>query len=409
MRALLARAGNPEQGLRVVHVAGTKGKGSTAAMVARILRAAGLRVGLYTSPHLVTFRERIQLDGALISEEEVAALVAACRPLIEAMRGSAAGAPTFFEVYTLLALRWFAQRQVDFAVLETGMGGRLDATNVVRPLACAITTLALDHQTELGDTLTAIAGEKAGIIKQGAPVVSAPQTPDAAAVIACAAATQHCPLYRVGQEIRLQPGPCTADNRRFTISGRHGVYADLTCALLGDHQLLNAAVAVGVIECLQDAGTDITETAIRAGLEQVVWPGRLQTLQERPLILLDGAHDPASITVLLAALERHFPARRRHFIVGFAREKDWPQMLRQLAPSAATLTLTAAATPRAVPPATLSDAAQTLGVPIISAAPDAATALRLARASAAPDDLLCVTGSLYLVGDVLKCWGTEEG
>lgn len=404
MREALARAGDPHLRLRCVHIAGTKGKGSTAAMTAAILRAAGLRVGLYTSPHLVTFRERIRINDALIGEDELAALVEDVRPIIASMQDSPGGAPTFFETYTLLAFLWFARQQVDVAVLETGMGGRLDATNVVEPLVTAITTIALDHTVELGDTPAAIAGEKAGIIKPGVPVVSAPQTPEAAEVIARVAAERGSALVRVGEEITIVPSTFYSPiGQRFTIISSAGIYADLTCPLLGDHQQLNAAVAVGIVECLRAQDVPVTAEAVRAGIASVVWPGRMQVLQERPLVLLDGAHDPASIGALLQALDRHFPGRPRHFILGFVREKDWPQMLRQLAPTADSFMLTAASTPRAVPPEVLAVVAEELDVPC-AIMPDAATALPYALAQAAPHDLLCVTGSLYVVGDALKWW-----
>ena len=405
MREALARVGSPQMAFRCLHIAGTKGKGSTAAMAGAMLRAAGRRVGLYTSPHLITVRERLQIDGEPIAEAELAALVEEIRPILEGMRGSAVGAPTFFETYTLLALRWFARRHVEIAVLETGMGGRLDATNVVQPLATALTTIALDHTAELGESLSAIAGEKAGIIKPGVPVVSAPQAPEAAEVIARIAAEKGCPLYRVGQEITIQP--LHPVEQIFSVHGRLGSYLDLSCPLLGAHQQLNAAVAIGLLECVTETGEPITAEAMRAGLAGVRWPGRLQVLQERPLLILDGAHDPASIEALLAALARHFPARRRRYILGFSREKDWPRMLRQLAPSAAEFIVTAVDMPRAVPPAVLAEEAAALGVPVRSA-PDVAGAVQLALVGAEADDLLCVTGSLYVVGDALRSVKSEK-
>ena len=206
IRALLRQAGSPEQGLRFVHIAGTKGKGSTAAMTAQVLKAAGRRVGLYTSPHLLTFRERMRVNGEMIGEAAFARQMDAIVPMCEALRATQNGPPSFFEVLTLLAVRWFAEQQAEIVVLETGLGGRLDATNVFMPLATAITTLALDHQAELGETLEQIAGEKAGIIKPGVPVVSASQAPEAAEVLTHIAAEQGSPLYRVGETIRLLPG-----------------------------------------------------------------------------------------------------------------------------------------------------------------------------------------------------------
>jgi len=404
MRTLLERAGNPERTLRFVHIAGTKGKGSTAAMTAQILRAAGLRVGLYISPHLVTFRERMRVDGALISEDEFAQQIEDAQTAIESMRGSALGLPTFFEILTLVAFQWFTRQHVEIAVLETGLGGRLDATNVVTPLATAITTIALDHVAELGNTLTAIAGEKAGIIKPAVPVVSAPQVPEAADVIAHVAGEMHSPLYRVGDEIRILPGAQIAlTGQQFSVAGRLEHYTDLRCPLLGAHQQMNAAVAIGLAECLREAGEPINAEAIHAGIAGVEWPGRLQILREHPLLVLDGAHDPAAMEALLLALDQYLPAHPRRFILGFFRDKDWPRMLRQLAPGATKFILTAAGTPRAVAPDVLLNEAQTLGVPS-TAAPDIPTALDMTLAHAGPDDLICVTGSLYAVGDALRWW-----
>jgi dihydrofolate synthase/folylpolyglutamate synthase len=403
MRDLLARAGDPQRGLRCVHIAGTKGKGSTAAITARILRAAGRRVGLYTSPHLIDFRERMRIDDEMIGEEEFARLVEEMRPSIEEMRENDR-TPTFFEACTLVALLWFVRQEADIAVLETGMGGRLDATNVVEPLATAITTLALDHTVELGDTLALIAAEKAGIIKPGVPVVSAPQETAAAEVIAGTAVTQGSSLYRVGEEIRILPSAEPAlHGQRFTLAGQLGTYPALECPLLGEHQRINAAVAAGVAECLKEAGEPITSEAIREGIARVEWPGRLQVLLERPLVVLDGAHDPAAIAALLAALDRHYDGYPRTYLLSFLREKDWPRMLRQLAPGARRFAFAAAANPRAVPPDELAASAVALHVPAITA-PDIPTALRSVLSTARPDEMIVITGSLYAVGEALKWW-----
>jgi len=401
MRELLVRTGNPHRALRCVHIAGTKGKGSTAAMTARILRAAGRRTGLYISPHLIDFRERMRIDDALIEEENLARLMAEIRPHVEAMRGRGM-TPTFFEVCTLVALLWFARQGVDAAVLETGMGGRLDATNVVEPLAAAITTLALDHTVELGESLALIAAEKAGIIKPGVPVVSAPQEPEAAEVIARIAAAQGSPLYRIGEEIHILPGTGSGLNR-FTIAGRLETYAGLACPLLGAHQQINAAVAVGLAECLREAGESIDTAAIREGITRVEWPGRLQVLREQPPVILDGAHDPVAMEALLAALDRHYAGYPRIYLLSFLREKDWPRMLRQLAPGARRFVLTATANPRAVPPDELAAEAAAVQVPVVTA-PDIPTALRAVLADTLPDEMIVITGSLYAVGEALKWW-----
>lgn len=399
MHAAMAQLGNPHSGLRVAHIAGTKGKGSTATMLAAIGRGAGLRVGLYTSPHLITLRERIRIDDQFISEATFAACMADLVPVAENMRDTPNGPPTYFETLTLLAFLYYARESVDIAVMETGMGGRLDATNICTPCVTGITTIALDHTAELGDTLMAIAGEKAGILKPGVPVVCAPQQPEVATVISRMAAERGCPHYRIGTEIIVTPGTVTPDSQVCTVSGRLGTYP-IDLPLRGAHQQRNAAVAVGMAECLLEAGVPITAAAISAGLANVEWPGRLQLLSRHPLLLVDGAHDPAAVEVLLAALDAHFPARPRHFVLGFMADKDWRTMLRHFATQAASLIITTADSPRAVPPEIIAAEAASLGIPHCMAH-DVPTALQMASHIGAEDACLCVTGSLYVVGEAL--------
>jgi dihydrofolate synthase / folylpolyglutamate synthase len=403
MAQLATLAGNPHEALRCAHIAGTKGKGSTAALLASILRAAGRRTGLYTSPHLLTFRERIVVDGVPIPEEAFAAEMDAARPLVEAMRDTPGGPPSFFEVLTLMAFRWFLQQGVEVAVLETGLGGRLDATNIVHPAVTGITTLAFDHREELGDTLAAIAREKAGILKPGVPCISAPQEPEAEAVLATIAGERDCPYYRVGVDITVAPGPYGPRGQRATIQGRLTEYTDVRLPLLGEHQLINAAVAVGMAEVLKETGDPITMAAVDKGLVSVRWPGRMQVLQRKPVLLLDGAHDPASVRALLAALERHLPGRRIHFLAGFSRDKDWPTMLRMLAEASSSLTLVQADSPRAVAPEEVAEVAKSVGV-IPTVKDRVGPAIAEALEAAERGDLLCVTGSLYVVGEALAWW-----
>jgi len=403
VRDALARVGDPHLRLRIAHIAGTKGKGSTAAMLAAILRTAGRRVGLFTKPHLLSFCERIRCDDQLIPEEDFAALVEELQSVIAASRDC--GDPlTFFETVVILAFLWFTRQAVDIVVLETGLGGRLDATNVAAPVVTGLTTIALDHLVELGKTLEQVAAEKAGIIKPGVPVVCAPHTPEVAAVIAATARALGSPLVCVGKDLQILPNGSTPDAAQvFTVRGRLASYVDLHCPLLGAHQQVNAAVAIGMAECLGEMGEPVTPAAIRRGLELVDWPGRLQLLRELPAVLLDGAHDPIAVTALLAALDRHYPDRRRHFIIGFAGDKDWRQMLRQLLPTAASMTLTTADSPRAAPVASLLAEATFCGVTAI-VAPDVATALQHRQLVASPQDLICVTGSFAIVGDALRWW-----
>jgi dihydrofolate synthase/folylpolyglutamate synthase len=406
VHAVLARLGDPHRALRVAHIAGTKGKGSTAAMLGAILRAAGLRVGLFTKPHLISVRERLRVDESLISEAEFLALTRELQPAIAGVARDTGETITFFEAITVMAFLWFARQGVEITVLETGMGGRLDATNVVSPLATAITRIAFDHTAELGHTLAAIAGEKAGIIKPGVPVVSAPQEPEVDAVIAHATAEHHSPLVRVGHEILVEPSALfSPTGQRFSVQGTRHAYRDLTCPLLGEHQQENAAVAIGLAELLMDVGVPISPLDVRRGVAAVQWPGRMQTLREHPLLLLDGAHNTAAAEVLLAALARHFPGRPVHFILGFSRDKSWPAMLGRFAEHAAALTLTTSHTARAVPPDELAAATSH---PRAATAPDVATAITQALAHAASQDVICVTGSLYIVGDALRWWEERD-
>ena len=427
MRFMLERAGQPQRGLRAVHIAGTKGKGSVAAMIASVLRAAGLRTGLYTSPHLRDFRERIRVDSREISRADVARLVTRARPIIEAVPSDALGAPSFFEAHTLIAFLYFRERKCDVAVLETGLGGRLDATNVIEdPLVAAITRIALDHQAELGGTIPRIAAEKAGIVKPGCIVVSSPQAQSAWRVLTetCRerGATLHgvrvrqaagCkPLYRrLLPEKRkasfiLEQVESGANGHRFHLSGMGADYRDLYCPLLGDHQLLNAATAVAAIALLEKRGYAIPEDALRRGLASVRWPGRLEVVGRKPWVVLDGAHDEVSARALACSVIDLFPHRRLILVLGLSRDKDMRAVGSHLCPIADRAIFTAARLPRAASPQELT---ATLGdlCPDCHTAPDVAAALAAALASAGEDDLVLVTGSLYVVGEAMEALAAQ--
>ena len=404
---LLALLGHPERHGRVVHIAGSKGKGSTAAMVDAVLRAAGCRTGLYTSPDLRSRRERMRVDGQPISREEVALLVAArLKPAAEAYARAAHGdSLTFFDLHTALAFLWFAESGVDWSVVEVGLGGRLDATNVVAPRITAITSLSLEHTAFLGSTLTAIAREKAGIIKPGVPVVCAPQPPEAMAQIQRIAADRGAPVLLAdgadpvpdGAFVELADGGV---GQRLRLAWDDGTLETLL-PLLGSHQAVNCAVARTVLANLARRRLAlVTRTALDAGLRGVRWPGRVQVLERAPWLVLDGAHTPDSAARLNETLAL-FPHRRRWLVVGVARDKDLEGFLAELAPSAAGLALTSVPDhPRMAPADTLAPVASRYAARV-AVTPDPAAALGLARTWAAPDDLIVVTGSLFLVGEVL--------
>ena len=416
MRHMLRQCGDPHLRLSCLHIAGTKGKGSTAAIAASILHAAGLHTGLYTSPHLISFRERIRIGGELISEDDVAALTTEIQPIIELARNGDLGPPSFFEAYTLLGFLYFARQRVDLAVIETGLGGRLDGTNVIQPLACAITRIGLDHTQELGDTIPQIAREKAGIIKQGVPVISAPQLPEALEVLQEVCLERRAQLIVVGQEPGPRFFPGRADHRRqlFTINGMRGIYADLECPLLGAHQAENAALAVGLIELLAEqripgrAGPgrpgEVGEEAIRAGIKSVRWPGRFQIVRHRPTVILDGAHDEASAAALAAALQSLFRRKRVILVLGVGMDKDAEAIAAHLCPLAHRVITTASASPRALP----ADELQQIvfrHCPHSAAYTPVSLAVQEALDQSRPSHVVVITGSLYVVGEAMRALG----
>jgi dihydrofolate synthase / folylpolyglutamate synthase len=409
MEQLLAKLGNPEQGRNFLHVAGTKGKGSTAAMAAAIAQAAGYRVGLYTSPHLISFRERIRISGAIISEEEVGELAETLVAPIESLRGSEAGTPSFFEAYTALALLYFRRGKVDLAVMETGLGGRLDATNVISPLCCGITTIAFDHAVELGDTLAAIAGEKAGIIKSGVPVVCAPQQSEARAVIAKVCREKGAPLFEVGDwegesDIQVRSRGPVKEGQGIDLQGLKGSY-HAVCALRGEHQAGNAGVAVGMAELLGERGFAIGSEAILRGLAQVRWPGRLQIVPGEPPIVLDGAHDVASAKALRRSLSQLFPQGKMIFVLGVSQDKDLEGIVEELLPAAEAVIVTAANSPRSASLEALAEVCRRHFPDLICrTAKDTESALAQAR-EGREGKVVVVTGSLYLVGEAMAALG----
>lgn len=372
---LAALAGNPEKKLRFIHVAGTNGKGSTCAMLESIYRAAGLRVGLFTSPHLVSFRERIQINRQLISETEIIRLVEGIQPLLKNF--SPDNHPTMFEFVTVMALNYFAEQKCDLVIWETGLGGRLDATNIVTPLASVITNIALDHTQWLGDTLAKIATEKAGIIKPNAPIITAETNAEPLAVI---------------KEIAREK------NAELKIVRESGARSQESGALLGEHQRQNTALALATVSVLQKH-VPVTDEQITNGLATVNWPGRLQLIQRgAQKFLLDGAHNLAGVATLKDALQKNFPIEKPTLILGILGDKDWRAMCESLAPLATRVLLVPVGSERTTTPEELAAICRSANPSAeILCCPSLETALRAADSS----PFTVIAGSLYLIGEAL--------
>jgi len=401
MDMLLEKLGNPHIGAIPIHVAGTKGKGSTAAMIASVLTRAGYKTGLYTSPHLHAFTERVQVDGVPIAEDEFAQLVEVLKPQVETVnRFSTFGQLTTFELLTALAFAYFKGRGVDFQVLETGLGGRLDATNVVKPGVCVITSISLDHTDVLGNTLTQIATEKAGIIKLGSTVVSSPQFPEAMAVVERVCRERGARLVRIGSDVTWHRKAFGSERQSFQLKGLTGKY-DLSLPLLGEYQLENAAMAVAVVEILAERGVVVGAEAVTSGLEQVHWPGRLQVLRRKPWFIVDCAHNAYSAKRLAEALKQYFKFKRAVLILGVSSDKDVGGIIDGLAPLSSIAIVTGTHHPRALEPARLAAQFSERGItPEVTENITSAVDLALARAR--PEDLVCATGSIFVVAEVIE-------
>jgi dihydrofolate synthase/folylpolyglutamate synthase len=400
---LLALLGDPQRSFRVVHVAGTKGKGSTAAIIESMLRAAGYRTGLYTSPHLHTFRERIKACGEMISEADVVRLVDEIRPLVDQVAEI-----TTFEVMTCLAFAWLAEQELEWVVVEVGLGGRLDATNVVSPSVAVITSLSYDHTAVLGETLTQIASEKAGIIKPGVPVVSAPQRAEALAVIEAVCHEQRAPLTLVGRDWTWEAETVCLEGQRFTIHHGQHELTGLHLPLLGEHQLANATTAVAALSLLEESGLQLPQSAIRKGLQAVTWPGRFEILGRKPLLIVDSAHNGDSARKLVSTLHAVCDFQRLIVVLGASADHVTPELMEALLAGADRAIATQARHPRAAEPAWLQARAAELGfhLEISETVPQA---LNLALADAGPDDLIVCTGSVFVAGDARSAWFAQTG
>jgi dihydrofolate synthase/folylpolyglutamate synthase len=388
--AALAVLGDPQRKLRCFHVAGTNGKGSVATYLASALGAAGYRVGMYTSPHLVELTERIQVDGQEIARDEVVALSDEIRRrVLESGIGL-----TYFEVLTAMAFLHFARAEVDYVALEVGLGGRLDATNLVDPVAAVITTVGIDHAEFLGSSLAEIAAEKAGIAKSGRPLVTGPLEDEAAQVIERIARAVGAPWYRAHSDFRWQVGA----GGLLTFDGLGWALRDLEVGLDGAHQRDNAAVAVAALAAVRER-VPMDEIALRRGLAGARWPGRLQAVSEHPRTIVDGAHNVQAMRALVAELGRAAEGTRRHVLFTAMGDKEWPQMIQILAPHCASAVVTEVLPERAAPVERMRDAFSAHCPASVER--DPARAFAMVRAAAGADEVL-VTGSLFLVGAILQ-------
>ncbi|MGD9506137.1 MAG: folylpolyglutamate synthase/dihydrofolate synthase family protein [Syntrophobacteraceae bacterium] len=393
---LLARVGNPHERLRCIHIGGTNGKGSTAAMLSSILKEHGFRVGLYTSPHLVRFTERFRINDEEASEERILDICTRIRSVLDERE-----APTFFEMVTAMAFLYFAEEKVDWAIIEVGMGGRLDATNIIHPEVSIITNISFDHQEYLGNTLAAIAREKAGIIKPGVPLVTAARQPVVQGVFKATCLRCKSQLHRLGTDFRIRRD----GEDSFRYQGLRHAWSGVHPRLTGAHQFSNAALALASLEILEKKGLlTLDFDAIQEGLLKVRWPARFETLQKEPLIVLDGAHNPQGAETLRETLKTSFASRKIHLVIGIMHDKDIRGIFRRLLPIAETVIFTQPRYARAADVETL----RRLARPYITkqyVIPDPASAIEQAKLLCGPDDVVCITGSLYFAGEVKELFG----
>ena len=401
MYELLHRLGDPHLKAKAVHIAGSKGKGSVAAMIASVLTTCGYNTGLYTSPHMHHYNERIRINGESISNEDVVIFLDRIKPEIEAVNKQATyGRLTTFEVTTALGFTFYAEKGVDFQVIEVGLGGRLDATNVVQPEVCIITSISFDHMELLGNTLVEIAAEKAGIIKPGCVVVSSPHSDDVDRVIDTACRNRQAKLIRVGSDVTWGSCSIEASRQSLQVKGRLGSY-NISIPLLGAHQLENAATAVAALEVLTEKGFNITADSIVRGMAKVTWEGRLQVLSRRPLVVVDGAHNTDSIRKLKQALRQYFHFDRAILIFGMSLDKDLAGIVSELVGFFDEVIVTRSIHPRAMATGLIVAEFARQGVRA-EETDDISIALPLALDLAEDRDLICVTGSLFVVAGAIE-------
>ena len=403
MYRLLSLLKDPHEKLVAIHVAGTKGKGSTCTMLSNMLVANGYKVGLYTSPHVIDIRERIAVNGEMISKEEMMKTIKKCSVAVKAMQDDS---PTFFEIMTAMSMFFFVKEKVDFAIFETGLGGRLDSTNVVNPIVTGITSISIDHHRQLGNTVDLIAAEKAGIIKKGVPVVSVSQDPDAMAVIRKQALAMKAPLSVTGKEIdfscRFESSRELGPHNRICLSTATSQYEHLPVPLYGEHQAENCGLALSLLDVLKTKGYKFDQELVLKGLASTKISGRMEIINKDPRILIDAAHNAASLKALIQAIGQHIPYDSMVVIFGCCEDKDVDGMLRQLRYGADKVIFTRIKSPRSMDPDILAAKYTELSGKMCQTAFNFNKAMEIAAPAVTPGDIICVTGSFYLVGEAKR-------
>lgn len=408
MRHLLKKLGNPHEQYKSVHIAGTKGKGSTCAMVANMLQANGYKVGLYTSPHLVDIRERIQINGHMISHADFSRLIRLVEPIV--MR--AKPMPTFFDVMTAVAFKYFAEHKIDIAIVETGLGGRLDSTNVLKPEVTAITSISKDHMAQLGHTLPKIAEEKAGIFKPGVPALSVTQEPEVEAVLKRISEKVGAPFDITGKSIefsyRFEATRMLGPHNRICLTTPNSKFEHLAVPMMGEHQAINCGLALAIIDKLKTRGFNVNDSKAMEGLGKTSMPGRMEIISTQPRVLVDGAHNAASLDALMKAVGQHIPYDSMVVIFGCCADKDIPGMLDRITSGADKVIFTKVDSIRTANPDELAARYVELYGKMAQVARSLEEALAIANRAVTREDLICITGSFYLVGEAKKYFATKQ-
>ena len=403
MRSLLKKLGSPHTHIRTVHIAGTKGKGSTAMMLAEMLKACGHKVGLYTSPHICDVRERIRTNGEMITQAALTRLICRVHPHIEKMTDK----PTFFEIFTALAFCHFVDEKVDMAVIETGLGGRLDSTNVLKPSVCGVTSISMDHMHQLGNSLGKIAAEKAGIFKANTPVISAPQEPEAKRILKREARKSHADLMFTGEDIefsfRVESSREDGCHTRVCLTTDLSRFEHLPVPVLGEHQAVNCGLALALLDQLKSQGMEIDDERAKKGLAGVYIPGRMELIHDSPRILVDGAHNAASVQALMRGVGQHIPYDSMVMIFGCAVDKDIAGMMERISSGADKVIFTKTSdNARAADPKDLAEAYMECCGREAQVTENLPDALSVADSAVSREDIICITGSFYLVGEAKK-------